>query len=154
MTDRSISASFLEGAVMVCNADAIPACDIFAAGGVDVSKVWEPGAKILRSQGVAIINALSEGAGTRSAAFRAGLFIPIQKSPEIARLFSSPVDLKQLVGPLNQALGDVCGGLVNLSIESGECRLSLGFPDWNIKQEEAWQEVAAGAVLCVLRPAS
>lgn len=151
MTDRTISAFLLEGVMAVCDAEGISASDVFAAGGIDVAKISEPGVKILRSQGVAIINAVSEWSRTRSAAFRCGLLIPIRKSPEIARLFSSPVDLDQLIAPLNLALGGVCGGLLNLSIGSGECRLSLGFPGWNIMEEEAWREAGVGAVLCVLR---
>ena len=151
MTDRSISAFLLEGVVTVCESEGISTSDIFAAGGVDVAKVSEPGAKILRSQGVAIINAVSEWSRARSAAFRSGLHIPIQKSPELARLFSSPKDLEQLVAPLNRALGGVCGGLLNISIGPVECRLSLGFPGWNIKEEEAWREAGVGALLCVLR---
>ena len=77
--------------------------------------------------------------------------MPVEKSAELVQLFSTAPDLDSLVGPLNAALGGICGGLISLSLESAVARLSLGFPSWNIVPEEPFHEAAAGGLISALR---
>ena len=151
LTDRELSAFLLEGLVRVCECDGISAANMLAAGGVELATVRSPGERILRSQAVAILSALSAVSPDPCAAFRSGLDIPIENSPELVDLFSTAPDLNSLVGPLNAVLGGICGGLISLSFESAVARLSLGFPSWNIVLEEPFHEAAAGGLISALR---
>ena len=151
LIDRELSAFLLGGLVNVCERDGISVTDILAAGGANLATVQSPSGRILRSQAVASLYALSQVSPDPHAAFRAGIDMPLEKSVELVRLFSTAPDMQSLIGPLNAALGDVCGGLINLSFEAGVARLSLCFTTWNIKLEEPFHEAAAGGLISALR---
>ncbi len=141
----------LGGLESVCERDGIEAASILAAGGVKLATVRSPGERILRSQAVAVANALTAASPDPSAAFRLGVCAPVEKSPEFVRLLTSAPDLESLVAPLNAALGGICGGLISVSSGSAFARFGFGFPSWNIPLEEPLREAAAGAVVSLLR---
>lgn len=141
----------LGGVESVCERDGISVANILAAGGVELATVRSPGEQILRSQAAAVLNALSAASPDPNAAFRSGLCAPVEKSPEFVRLLTSAPNLEGLVGPLNAALGGICGGLINVSLGSAYARFGFGFPSWNIAFEEPLREAAAGAVISLLR---
>ena len=151
MSDTELSAFLLTGVFDVCERDGVSAKDVLAAGGTTREIVEVSGATVLRSKAVAMFGALAEASPQPDAAFRAGLCLPIERSPDLVRLFRSAPDLPALVAPLNAALGSVCGGLIGVSVSKDCARLGFGFPAWNIKLEEPFQEAAAGAVVCLLR---
>ncbi|SPJ30221.1 AraC family transcriptional regulator [Falsiruegeria mediterranea] len=151
MSDSEFSAFLLAGVLNVCDSDGVSAEDVLAAGGVTPHSLQVPGATVLRSKAVAVFDALSAVSHRPDAAFRAGLYLPIERSSELVQLFRSAPDLLALVAPLNAALGSVCGGLIGVSFRKDYARLGFGFPSWNIKLEEPFQEAAAGAVVCALR---
>ncbi len=151
MPDSEFSAFLLAGVLNVCDSDGVSAEDVLAAGGVTPHSLQAPGATVLRSKAVAVFDALSAVSHRPDAAFRAGLYLPIERSSELVQLFRSSPDLLALVAPLNAALGSVCGGLIGVSVRKDYARLGFGFPSWNIKLEEPFQEAAAGAVVCALR---
>ena len=150
-TERRLSGFMLGGVESVCERDGISVANILAAGGVELATVRSPDERILRSQAVAVFSALSAVSPDPHAAFRSGLYIPAEKSAELVQLFSTAPDLDSLVGPLNAALGGICGGLISLSLESAIARLSIGFPSWNIVPEEPFHEAAAGGLISALR---
>lgn len=149
--DRTISAFLLEGAIKVCETDGIHADEVLASAGLKLENLRVPGARILRSQGVALIAAVANASSSESAAFRSGLYSPIGNSTELHEVFTIAKDVSNLVVPLNSALDGVCGGWVGLNGNGGEVRLSIGFPRWNITEEEPWHEAAAGALVAALR---
>jgi len=151
VSDTELSAFLLAGVLDVCEGDGVSAEDVLAAGGMTRDTVQAPGATTLRSKAVAMFGALAVASHRPDAAFRAGLYLPIERSPELVRLFRSAPDLPALVAPLNAALGSVCGGLIGVTVGKGRARLGFGFPTWNIELEEPFQEAAAGAVVCALR---
>ena len=116
-----------------------------------MATVRSPGAQILRSQAVAVANALSAASPDPFAAFRLGVCAPVEQSPEFVRLLTSVPNLESLVGPINAALGGICGGLISVSLGSAFARFGIGFPSWNIALEEPLREAAAGAVISLLR---
>ena len=141
----------LGGVESVCERDRIPVANILAAGGVELATLRSPGERILRTQATAVANALSAASPDPYAAFRLGLCAPVEKSPEFVRLLTSAPNLKSLVGPLNTALGGICGGLISVSLGSAFSRFGFGFPSWNIELEEPLREAAAGAAISLLR---
>ena len=151
MSDNELSAFLLAGVLTVCESDGVSSEDVLAAGGVTLVSLQASGATVLRSKAVAVFSALAAASHRPDAAFRAGLYLPIDRSLELVRLFSSAPDLLALVAPLNAALGDVCGGMIGISAGKDYGRLGFGFPAWNIEPEEPFQEAAAGAVVCALR---
>lgn len=151
LSDSEFSAFLLAGILNVCDSDGVSAEDVLAAGGVTPHSLQAPGATVLRSKAVAVFGALASASDRPDAAFRAGLYLPIERSADLVQLFRSAPDLLALVAPLNAALGSVCGGLIGVSIRKDYARLGFGFPSWNIKLEEPFQEAAAGAVVCALR---
>ena len=151
MSDSEFSAFLLAGILNVCDSDGVSAEDVLAAGGVTPHSLQAPGATVLRSKAVAVFGALAAASHRPDAAFRAGFYLPIERSADLVQLFRSAPDLLALVAPLNAALGSVCGGLIRVSIIKDYARLGFGFPSWNIKLEEPFQEAAAGAVVCALR---
>lgn len=151
MSDVELSAFLLAGVVDVCQSDGISTEDVLAASGITLATFQSPDATVLRSQAVAVFGALAAASHRRDAAFRAGLCVPIEQSPELVQLFRSAPNLPALVPPLNAALGSVCGGLIGVSVGAGHARLGFGFPTWNMVLEEPFQEAAAGVVVCALR---
>ena len=151
LSDVELSAFLLAGVVDVCQSGDISAEDVLAASGITPASFQTPGATVLRSKAVAVFGALAAASHRPDAAFRAGLHVPIERSPELVELFRSAPDLPALVAPLNVALGDVCGGMIGVSVALGYARLRFGFPTWNIALEEPLQEAAAGVVVCALR---
>ncbi|WP_108835256.1 AraC family transcriptional regulator [Tateyamaria sp. Alg231-49] len=151
MPDSEFSAFLLAGVLNVCDSDGVSAEDVLAAGGVTPHSLQAPGATVLRSKAVAVFGALAAVSHRPDAAFRAGLCLPVERSSELVQLFRSAPDLLALVVPLNAALGSVCGGVIGVSVRKDFARLGFGFPTWNIKLEEPFQEAAAGAVVCALR---
>jgi AraC-like DNA-binding protein len=151
LPDSEFSAFLLAGVLNVCDSDGVSAEDVLAAGGVTPHSLQAPGATVLRSKAVAVFGALAAVSHRPDAAFRAGLCLPVERSSELVQLFRSAPDLLALVAPLNAALGSVCGGVIGVSVRKDFARLGFGFPTWNIKLEEPFQEAAAGAVVCALR---
>lgn len=151
LTDRQLSAFLLGGVESVCERDGIPVRNILASGGVELASVRSPGEQILRSQAVAVVSTLAAVSPDPHAAFRLGLCMPVEKSPELVRLFTTAPYLDSLIGPLNTALGGICGGLISLSSGSSVTRLGLGFPYWNLALEEPFHEAAAGGLISALR---
>jgi AraC-like DNA-binding protein len=141
----------LGGLESVCERDGISVANILAAGGVELTTVRSPSERILRSQAAAVANALSAVSPDPHAAFRLGVCAPVEKSPEFVRFLTSAPNLNSLVGPINAALGGICGGLISLSLGSAFARFGFGFPSWNIALEEPLREAAAGAVISLLR---
>ena len=128
MSDSEFSAFLLAGVHNVCDSDGVSAEDVQAAGGVTLHSLQAPGAAVLRSKAVAVFGALAAVSHRPDAAFRAGLYLPIERSSELVHLFSSAPDLLALVAPLNAALGSVCGGLIRASVGKDYARLGFGFP--------------------------
>ena len=125
MSDTELSAFLLAGVFDVCERDGVSAKDVLAAGGTTREIVEVSGATVLRSKAVAMFGALAEASAQPDAAFRAGLCLPIERSPDLVRLFRSAPDLPALVAPLNAALGSVCGGLIGVSVSKDCARLGL-----------------------------
>lgn len=151
MSKNELSAFLLAGVLKVCKSDGVSAENVLAAGGITPASLQVTGATVLRSKAVAVFSALAAASHRRDAAFRAGLYLPIDRSAELVHLFRSAPNLLSLVAPLNVALGEVCGGLIGVSVGKDFARLGIGFPTWNIKAEGPFQEAAAGAVVCALR---
>ncbi len=136
MSDTEMSTFLLAGVIGVCESDGISAEDVLAASGITLAALEAPDATVLRSKAVAVFGALAAASARPDAAFRAGLCVPIERSPELIQLFQSAPDLPALVAPLNAALGDVCGGLIGVSVGTDYARLRYGFPTWNCELEE------------------
>ncbi len=151
MSDTELSTFLLAGVIDVCESDGISAEDILGASGMTLAALESPDATVLRSKAVTVFGVLAAASPRPDAAFRAGLYVPIERSPELVQLFRSAPDLQALVTPLNAALGDVCGGLIGVSVGSDYARLRYGFPTWNCELEEPFQEAAAGVVVSALR---
>ena len=135
----------------MCEKDGLSVENVLAAGGLKRDTVQAPGATVLRGKAVALFEALTAASRRPDAAFRAGLHVPIHRSPELVQLFRHAPNLPALVAPLNSALGHICGGVIGVSVQSEYARLGFGFPMWNGALEESFYEAAAGVVVCALR---